>query len=128
MLISESFFTYNLAYWNILNLSDDTRMKSLFSTNDYMIGIFNNEVKLVESDAIVGFFEKIEKRQLQKNKACCNCSETVNQVQYGYCKWCNITTHRLQIVATLTLHMVEIWKEINLLFPIEQFLPNMLAK
>ncbi|GES80102.1 hypothetical protein RCL_jg23056.t1 [Rhizophagus clarus] len=35
-----------------------------------MIGIFNNEVKLVESDAIVGFFEKIEKRQLQKNKAC----------------------------------------------------------
>ncbi|CAI2188283.1 19605_t:CDS:10 [Funneliformis geosporum] len=43
----------NLAYWNILDLTDEnTQMKSLFSTNDWeeMVESFNNEVKLIESD------------------------------------------------------------------------------
>ncbi|CAG8657036.1 14875_t:CDS:10, partial [Funneliformis mosseae] len=56
----------NFAYWNILDLSDDSQVKSLFSKNDWeeMIGSFSNEVKLVESDisdVVVYFFDEVEK-------------------------------------------------------------------
>lgn len=41
----------NLAYWNLLDLTENSQIKSLFSTKDWeeMIGSFNNEVKLIES-------------------------------------------------------------------------------
>ncbi|CAG8735184.1 12954_t:CDS:10, partial [Rhizophagus irregularis] len=54
----------NLAYWNILDLTEDTQIKSLFSTNDWeeMVESFNNEVKLVESDfldVVEYFFDEV---------------------------------------------------------------------
>ena len=60
------FFTYSLAYWNILDLTENTQMKSLFSTNDWeeMVESFNNEIKLIESnflDVVEYFFDEVEK-------------------------------------------------------------------
>ncbi|CAG8601527.1 1821_t:CDS:10 [Ambispora leptoticha] len=59
-------FSYSLAYWNILDLTENTQMKSLFSTNDWeeMVESFNNEVKLIESnflDVVEYFFDEVEK-------------------------------------------------------------------
>ncbi|CAG8671915.1 6494_t:CDS:2, partial [Acaulospora colombiana] len=56
----------NLAYWNILDLTENTQIKSLFSTNDWeeMVESFNNEVKLIESDfldVVEYFFDEVEK-------------------------------------------------------------------
>ncbi|RIA97193.1 hypothetical protein C1645_753167 [Glomus cerebriforme] len=56
----------NLAYWNILDLTENTQMKSLFSTNDWeeMVKSFNNEVKLIDSDfldVVEYFFDEVEK-------------------------------------------------------------------
>ncbi|CAG8835269.1 36001_t:CDS:10, partial [Gigaspora margarita] len=62
----------NLAYWNILDLTENSQIKSLFSTNDWeeMIESFNNEVKLIESDlfdVIEYFFDEVEKITKEKN-------------------------------------------------------------
>ncbi|CAG8536563.1 10025_t:CDS:2 [Paraglomus occultum] len=56
----------NFAYWNILDLTENTQIKSLFSTNDWeeMVERFNNEVKLIESDfldVVEYFFDEVEK-------------------------------------------------------------------
>ncbi|CAG8662868.1 9063_t:CDS:2, partial [Paraglomus brasilianum] len=63
----------NLAYWNILDLTENTQIKSLFSTNDWeeMVESFNNEVKLIESDfldVVEYFFDEVEKITKKDNK------------------------------------------------------------
>ncbi|CAG8607315.1 2568_t:CDS:2 [Funneliformis mosseae] len=54
----------DFAYWNILNLTENTQIKSLFSMNNWeeMVESFNNEVKLNESDfldVIEYFFDEV---------------------------------------------------------------------
>lgn len=60
------FFTYSLAYWNILDLTESSQIKSLFSMSEWeeMVESFNNEVKLIESDingVVEYFFEEVDK-------------------------------------------------------------------
>ncbi|CAG8623835.1 16720_t:CDS:10 [Gigaspora rosea] len=62
----------NLAYWNILDLTEDSQIKSLFSTEDWeeMLKSFNNEVKLIESDlldVVEYFFDEVEKITKEKD-------------------------------------------------------------
>ncbi|CAG8740619.1 25376_t:CDS:2, partial [Dentiscutata erythropus] len=63
----------NLAYWNILDLTENTQMKSLFSANDWkeMVESFNKEVKLIESDfldVVEYFFDEVEKITKKEDK------------------------------------------------------------
>uniref|UniRef100_U9SK12 Uncharacterized protein n=1 Tax=Rhizophagus irregularis (strain DAOM 181602 / DAOM 197198 / MUCL 43194) TaxID=747089 RepID=U9SK12_RHIID len=56
----------NLAYWNILDLTESSQIKSLFSMSEWeeMVESFNNEVKLIESDingVVEYFFEEVDK-------------------------------------------------------------------
>ena len=60
------FFTYSLAYWNILDLTENTLIRSFFSTNDWkeIIEIFKRDVTLIKSDildVIIYFFNEVEK-------------------------------------------------------------------
>ncbi|CAG8617776.1 8595_t:CDS:2, partial [Diversispora eburnea] len=55
-----------LAYWNILDLTEDTQIKSLFSTDDWeeINESFKKDVKLDESDipnVVEYFFDEVEK-------------------------------------------------------------------
>ncbi|CAG8718338.1 4246_t:CDS:2, partial [Acaulospora morrowiae] len=56
----------NLAYWNILDLTDDILIGSLFSENDWeeITESFEKDVTLIESDipdAAIYFFDEVEK-------------------------------------------------------------------
>ena len=60
------FFSYSLAYWNILDLTEDSLIKSFFSTEDWkeITESFEEDVKLVESDisgVAIYFFNEVEK-------------------------------------------------------------------
>nr|CAG8434309.1 6985_t:CDS:10 [Entrophospora candida] len=64
--IPEAHKCLNLAYWNILDLTEDTKIKPFFSTDDWeeINESFKKEVKLVESDipdVVEYFFDEVEK-------------------------------------------------------------------
>ncbi|CAG8640526.1 3494_t:CDS:2, partial [Diversispora eburnea] len=64
--IPEAHKCLNLAYWNILDLTEDTQIKPFFSTDDWeeINESFKKEVKLVESDipdVVEYFFDEVEK-------------------------------------------------------------------
>nr|CAG8666331.1 3735_t:CDS:10 [Entrophospora candida] len=64
--IPEAHKCLNLAYWNILDLTEDTQIKFCFSTDDWeeINESFKKEVKLVESDipdVVEYFFDEVEK-------------------------------------------------------------------
>ncbi|CAG8631288.1 7448_t:CDS:10, partial [Ambispora leptoticha] len=64
--IPEAHKCLNLAYWNILDLTEDTPIKPFFSTEDWeeINESFKKEVKLVESDipdVVEYFFDEVEK-------------------------------------------------------------------
>ncbi|CAG8633419.1 10031_t:CDS:10, partial [Diversispora eburnea] len=64
--IPEAHKCLNLAYWNILDLTEDTQIKSFFSTDDWeeINESFKNDVKLDESDipnVVEYFFDEVEK-------------------------------------------------------------------
>ena len=65
-IIIHRFFTCSLAYWNILDLTEDTLIRPLFSANDWeeITKSFERDVTLIESDipdVIVFFFNEVEK-------------------------------------------------------------------
>jgi hypothetical protein len=60
------FCIYSLAYWNILDLTADSEIKNIFSSNDWaeMVESFEKEVELVKSKVSTGlicFFDELEK-------------------------------------------------------------------
>ncbi|CAG8650676.1 12011_t:CDS:2, partial [Funneliformis mosseae] len=62
----------NLAYWNILDLTEDGLIRSFFSKNDWeeITESFEREVTLIESDipdVVTFFFNEVEKITKQKN-------------------------------------------------------------
>ncbi|CAG8641636.1 1775_t:CDS:10 [Paraglomus brasilianum] len=64
--IPEAHKCLNLAYWNILDLTEDTQIKPFFSADDWeeINESFKKEVKLVESDipdVVEYFFDEVEK-------------------------------------------------------------------
>lgn len=68
VLFNRAFFSliHSLAYWNIIDLTEDSLIKSIFSTNDWeeMTESFKRDVKLIESDipdAAIYFFDELEK-------------------------------------------------------------------
>ncbi|CAG8620088.1 11299_t:CDS:10, partial [Ambispora gerdemannii] len=70
--IPEAHKCLNLAYWNILDLTEDTQIKPFFSTDDWeeINESFKKEVKLVESDipnVVEYFFDEVEK-MIEKNR------------------------------------------------------------
>ena len=59
-------FTHSLAYWNILDLTEDGLIRSFFSKNDWeeITESFEREVTLIESDipdVVTFFFNEVEK-------------------------------------------------------------------
>ncbi|RIA80406.1 hypothetical protein C1645_866873 [Glomus cerebriforme] len=62
----------NLAYWNILDLTEDSLIRSFFSKNDWeeITESFEREVTLIESDipdVVTFFFNEVEKITKQEN-------------------------------------------------------------
>lgn len=60
------FFTRSLAYWNILDLTEDSLIRSFFSKNDWeeITESFEREVTLITSnipDVVALFFNEVEK-------------------------------------------------------------------
>lgn len=60
------FFARSLAYWNILDLTEDGLIRSFFSKNDWqeITESFEKEVTLIESDipdVVTYFFNEVEK-------------------------------------------------------------------
>ncbi|UZO19224.1 uncharacterized protein OCT59_010523 [Rhizophagus irregularis] len=63
----------NLAYWNILDLTEDGLIRSFFSKNDWqeITESFEKEVTLIESDipdVVTYFFNEVEKITKQENE------------------------------------------------------------
>ncbi|CAG8641629.1 886_t:CDS:2, partial [Paraglomus occultum] len=64
----------NLAYWNILDLTEDTLIRPLFTANDWeeITESFEREVTLIESDipdVMIHFFNEVEKITNKENES-----------------------------------------------------------
>ncbi|CAG8454521.1 3461_t:CDS:10 [Cetraspora pellucida] len=136
--IPESQKCLNLAYWNILDLTDNTQIKSLFSTNDWeeMVESFNNEVKLIESDfldVVEYFFHEVEKATKEDNKDIVNAIDRLTPEIIETIRKVELSDEEKNVIAILRRAVViaENLERVDLPVSEADFdnaFPNMLAK
>ncbi|CAG8438116.1 6721_t:CDS:10 [Acaulospora morrowiae] len=129
----------NLAYWNILDLTENTQMKSLFSTNDWeeMVESFNNEVKLIESDlldVVEYFFDEVEKITKKDDKDIINAIDRLTPEIIEMNRKVELSDEEKNVISTLRRAVVTYAENLERVdLPVSEAdfdnaFPNMLAK
>ncbi|CAB4490775.1 unnamed protein product [Rhizophagus irregularis] len=129
----------NLAYWNILDLTESSQIKSLFSMSEWeeMVESFNNEVKLIESDingVVEYFFEEVDKITKKDDKVIINAIDRITPEIIEKNQKIKLSDEEKNIITVLRRAVVTYAENLERLdLPISEAdfdnaFPNMLAK
>ncbi|RGB35424.1 hypothetical protein C1646_699625 [Rhizophagus diaphanus] len=129
----------NLAYWNILDLTESSQIKSLFSMSEWeeMVESFNNEVNLIESDinsVVEYFFEEVDKITKKDDKVIINAIDRITPEIIEKNQKIKLSDEEKNIITGLRRAVVTYAENLERLeFPISEAdfdnaFPNMLAK
>ncbi|CAI2181732.1 18928_t:CDS:2, partial [Funneliformis geosporum] len=129
----------NLAYWNILDLTEDSLIKSFFSTDDWkeITESFEKDVKLVESDipdVAMYFFNEVEKITKNEDENIVDAIDKLTPEIIESNQAVKLTNEDKEIVATIRRAVVTYAENLKgLELPVSESdfdnaFPNMLTK